>query len=131
MLKYFVREGPSPSKSGFEFKMLHSFEKRKAESDRISEKYPDKVPLILERSDTSSLPDLEKKKYLMQKDVTIGQLIFIIRKQIKIDESQSIFLLVNNTTVPASGSTIGEVYDKKLDKDGFLYITYSSQQTFG
>ncbi|AYV77174.1 MAG: autophagy protein Atg8 ubiquitin-like protein [Barrevirus sp.] len=131
MYKYFVKDGPIVSKSGYEFKMLHSFEKRKAEADRINEKYPDKVPLILERSDASSLPEIEKKKYLMQKDVTIGQFIFIIRKQIKMDESQSIFLLINNTVVPHTGSTIGEVYAKNVDKDGFLYITYSAQQTFG
>jgi hypothetical protein len=25
----------------------------------------------------------------------------------------------------------GEIYEKYVDKDGFLYITYSAQQTFG
>ncbi|ARF09665.1 autophagy protein Atg8 ubiquitin-like protein [Indivirus ILV1] len=131
MLKYFIKEGPAPSKSGYEFKMLHSFEKRKAESDRIHEKYPDKIPLILERSDACHLPNIEKKKYLMQKDVTIGQFIFIIRKQIKINESESIFLLINNNTVPPTGMTMDEIYNRHADKDGFLYITYSAQQTFG
>ncbi|MCJ7637302.1 MAG: hypothetical protein MUO21_07415 [Nitrososphaeraceae archaeon] len=131
MLKYFIKDGPAPSKSGYEFKMLHSFEKRKAESERINEKYPDKIPLILERSDASHLPKIEKTKYLMQKDVTIGQFMFIVRKQIKINETESIFLLVNNHLVPATGATMGEVYEKHADKDGFLYITYSSQQTFG
>lgn len=131
MLKYFIKDGPAPSKSGYEFKMLHSFEKRKAESERINEKYPDKIPLILERSDASHLPKIEKTKYLMQKDVTVGQFMFIVRKQIKINETESIFLLVNNSMVPATGATMGEVYEKHADKDGFLYITYSSQQTFG
>ena len=131
MLKYFIKEGPAPSKSGYEFKMLHSFEKRKAESDRIHEKYPDKIPLILERSDSTHLPEIEKKKYLMQKDVTIGQFMFIVRKQIKINESEAIFFLVNNSTVPPTGATMGEIYDKNADKDGFLYITYSAQQAFG
>lgn len=131
MLKYFIKEGPSPSKSGYEFKMLHSFEKRKAESARIVEKYPDKIPLILEKSDTTHLQEISKKKYLMQQDVTIGQFMFIIRKQIKMDETESIFLLVNNSSIPATGSTMGEVYKQHADKDGFLYITYSAQQTFG
>ena len=107
MLKYFVKDGPAPSRSGYEFKMLHSFEKRKAESERINEKYPDKIPLILERSDASHLPKIEKTKYLMQKDVTIGQFMYIIRKQIKINETESIFFLVNNSIVPGTGETIG------------------------
>jgi GABA(A) receptor-associated protein len=131
MWKYFIKAGPSPSKSGYEFKMLHSFEKRKEESSRINEKYPDKIPLILEKSDTSHLQEISKKKYLMQKDVTVGQFLFIIRKQININETESIFLLVNNSSVPATGATIGEIYNKHADKDGFLYITYSAQQTFG
>ena len=62
MWKYFIKEGPSPSKSGYEFKMLHSFEKRKTESARINEKYPDKIPLILEKSDTSHLQEISEFK---------------------------------------------------------------------
>lgn len=131
MLKYFVKEGPAPSKSGYEFKMLHSFEKRKAESERINEKYPDKIPLILERSDACHLPKIEKTKYLMQKDVTVGQFMYIIRKQIKISENESIFFLINNSIVPCTGETIGDMYDKHKDMDGFLYMIYSAQQTFG
>lgn len=131
MLKYFVKDGPAPSRSGYEFKMLHSYEKRKAESERINEKYSDKIPLILEKSDACHLPKIEKTKYLMQKDVTIGQFMFIIRKQIKMNETESIFLLVNNTFVPSISETIGSVYENHKDMDGFLYITYSAQQAFG
>ena len=46
MLKYFI-SNPKPSQSGYEFKMRHSFDKRKAESDTLKEKY-NKIPLIIE-----------------------------------------------------------------------------------
>lgn len=131
MLKYFIKEGPAPSRSGYQFKMLHSFEKRKAESDRLREKYSDKIPVVVERSDACNLPEIDKQKYLLQKDVTVGQFMFLIRKQIKINENESIFLLINNNTVPSTGSTMEEIYAKHADKDGFLYITYSAQQAFG
>lgn len=122
---------PTPSKSGYEFKMQNSFEKRRMESTRLREKFPDKIPIILEKSDTSQLPSVDKQKYLMQREITIGQLLYIIRQKINIAHYESIFLLINNSTIPPTGASIGEIYDKLGDNDGFLYITYSSQQTFG
>ena len=35
---------------------------RKAESDKIREKYPDRIPVICEKSATSKLPDIDKSK---------------------------------------------------------------------
>lgn len=35
---------------------------RKAEAERIRERYPDRVPVICEKSDTSKLPDIDKIK---------------------------------------------------------------------
>ena len=37
-------------------------EKRKAESDKIKERYPDRIPVICEKSETSKLPDIDKTK---------------------------------------------------------------------
>lgn len=132
MWQYILGNTPTPSKSGYEFKMLNSYEKRRVESARLKEKYSDKIPIIIEKSDTSAqLPNIDKQKFLMQREITIGQLLYIIRSKINLDQSESIFLLVNNNTFPSTTATIGNVYDEHGDKDGFLYITYSSQQTFG
>lgn len=131
MWKYITGNIPTASKSGFEFKMQNSYEKRKDESIRLKTKFPDKVPVILEKAESSILPNINKQKYLMQRDVTIGQFLYIIRTSIKLDASESIFLIINNNVVPATSSTIGEVYDNYGDKDGFLYIFYSAQQTYG
>jgi GABA(A) receptor-associated protein len=131
MWKYFIKNAPTPSKSGYEFKMLHAFETRKQETSRIFKKYKDKIPVIIEKSDTSNLQKVSKPKFLLQKDLTIGQLIYIIRQEIKLDSTQSIFLFVNNTMVPNTGDTIEEIYNNNADKDGFLYITYSAEVAFG
>ena len=37
-------------------------DKRKNESDRIRERYPDRIPVICEKSNTSKLPDIDKTK---------------------------------------------------------------------
>lgn len=131
MLKYLTKTLPKPSKSGYEFKMQHSFDKRKEESTRIKEKYSDKIPVILEKSSNSNIPQINKHKFLLTKDLTIGQFMYIIRQQIKLDSSQAIFLFVDNSTIPSTVKTIGNVYNDNADKDGFLYITYSAEQMFG
>ena len=37
-------------------------EKRKAEADKIRERYNDRIPVICEKSETSKLPDIDKTK---------------------------------------------------------------------
>ena len=130
MWKYLGRE-PQPSKSNYAFKMQYSFEKRLNESERIRNKFPDKVPIIVEKSDHSFLPELKKRKYLMPNDVELGQFIYLLRKNIQLDSSQAIFLFVNNSTIPTTSEKLGNIYEKYHDKDGFLYITYAAENTFG
>ncbi|KAA3462778.1 autophagy-related protein 8i [Gossypium australe] len=37
-------------------------ERMQAEAARIREKYPDRIPVIVERADKSDMPDIDKKK---------------------------------------------------------------------
>lgn len=131
MWKYLIGGVSVHTQLGYEFKMTNSFEKRKAESMRMKNKYPDKIPIIIEKAEASQLPGMQKQKYLMQNKITIGQLLYIIRKQINISPTESIFLIINNSNIPSTSATVGDIYNQFADKDGFLYITYSSQQTFG
>ncbi|KAK2965390.1 hypothetical protein RJ640_001467 [Escallonia rubra] len=39
-------------------------ERRQAESSRIREKYPERVPVIVEKAERSDIPDIDKKKVL-------------------------------------------------------------------
>ena len=39
-----------------------SIEQRKNEADRIRERYPDRIPVICEKSKSSKLPDIDKTK---------------------------------------------------------------------
>ena len=38
-------------------------EKRKKEAGRIRDKYPDRIPVIVEKSENSDIVDIDKKKY--------------------------------------------------------------------
>tara|TARA_B100001094_G_scaffold333260_1_gene409968 strand:- start:5425 stop:5769 length:345 start_codon:yes stop_codon:yes gene_type:complete len=113
----------------YNYKKEKDFNFRLNESKKILEKYPDKIPLIIEKSENCEYT-IEKNKYLIPKDIKIQQLFYIIRKRIKIKDSEAIFVYINKK-LPSSSSYISEIYDTNKDEDGFLYITYSTENTFG
>lgn len=118
-------------KASESFKKQHTFEKRKAEAGRIRAKYPDRIPVIAEKAPKSDIPDIDKKKYLVPSDLTVGQFVYVIRKRIKLQPEKAIFVFVNNKTLPPTAALMSQVYKEHKDEDGFLYVTYSGESTFG
>jgi GABA(A) receptor-associated protein len=112
------------------FKERHPFEQRCNESKRIREKYADRIPIIVEVAKRSSLPPLDKCKYLVPQDLTVGQFVYVIRKRISLSPENAIFIFVNNT-LPPTASLCSSIYAEQKDEDGFLYVTVSSESTFG
>jgi len=112
------------------FKSEHSFENRIVESFRMLNKHPDRVPVICERVKNSKVKDIDKKKYLIIKDLTMGQFMYVIRKRLVLNPEESIFLFVNGKIL-SNTLLIDYVYNFNKDKDGFLYISYSQENTFG
>lgn len=112
------------------FKNATSFEDRKSESSKIMEKYPQRIPIIIEKAEKCVFNDIQKKKYLVPKDINMNNIIFIIRNKIQLDKSQSIFLMIDRRLCP-SNTPIGSIYEDYKDEDGFLYVTYTSENTFG
>ncbi|KAE8810159.1 autophagy-related protein 8h [Hordeum vulgare] len=94
---------------------------------------PRQVPaqVIVERFSRSNLPEMEKRKYLVPCDMPVGQFIFILRSRLHLSPGTALFVFVSNT-LPQTGNLMGSVYDSYKDKeDGFLYMCYSSEKTFG
>ena len=115
----------------FDFKKNNSFEKRIAESDRIKNRYPNRIPIIVSKDNRcKTIDDIDKHKYLVPNDLTIGQFMYVIRKRIKLDSSQALFFFINNILCNNT-QTLSEIYNIYKDNDGFLYITYTSENTFG
>ncbi|XP_075931719.1 gamma-aminobutyric acid receptor-associated protein-like 2 isoform X2 [Anarhichas minor] len=83
------------------FKEDHSLEHRCVESAKIRNKYPDRVPVIVEKVSGSQIVDIDKRKYLVPSDITVAQFMWIIRKRIQLPSEKAIFLFVDKT-VPQS-----------------------------
>ncbi|KAJ6772278.1 MICROTUBULE-ASSOCIATED PROTEINS 1A/1B LIGHT CHAIN 3-RELATED [Salix koriyanagi] len=81
------------------FKNEFTFDERVGESKNIIVKYPDRVPVIIERYSRTDLPAMEKRKFM--------------------------------NTLPQTASQMDSVYESYKDDDGFLYMCYSSEKTFG
>lgn len=113
------------------FKNKYPFEKRKEESSRIRQKYPDRYPIICERGRGADLPSIDRKKYLVPSDISVANFMYIIRKRIKIAPEKSIFLFFGDTQLLPSNMLISMAYEQYHDEDGFLYIQYNGESTFG
>lgn len=60
----------------------------------------------------------------------MSQFVYVIRKRIKLAAEKSIFIFINNV-IPPSTALMSAIYEEHKDEDGFLYITYSGENTFG
>ena len=113
------------------FKKKFSFTKRTEESTRILKKYSDKIPVIVTRGVNCDLPDIDKNKFLVPAEITLGQFMYVIRKRINISSEEAIFLFINNNTLAPTSTSLGSLYLDHKDKDGFLYLVYCNENVFG
>uniref|UniRef100_A0A0G4F1A1 Autophagy-related protein n=1 Tax=Chromera velia CCMP2878 TaxID=1169474 RepID=A0A0G4F1A1_9ALVE len=116
------------------------FEKRSHEAQRIRAKYPNRIPVICEKSKRSDLPEIDKRKFLVPMNMLVGEFKYIIHKHINqcaqnsgitMAAEKTIYLHAGRNTNVKTGSLISEIYDQYKDPDGFLYFEYSAENTLG
>jgi len=113
------------------FKERFPFKTRQDEALRIMQKYPDRIPIIVERCSNDNTTELiNKNKYLAPSSLTVGQFVYVIRKRLVLPPEKAIFLFIGGI-LPPTASLLGSIYDEHKDRDNFLYITYSGENTFG
>lgn len=112
-------------------------EHRYGESTRVKNKYPDRIPVICEKyksfyNSNDHIPDLDKIKYLIPGDLNLGQFMYVIRKRIQLSPTIAIYLYIGDSNILYPTSTsMQKLYDAHKDPDGFLYITYTGENTYG
>nr|QIQ08257.1 LC3C [Procypris mera] len=105
---------------------------RKQEVAGIRTKFPTKIPVIIERYQKEKyLPPLDKTKFLVPQELTMSQFVTIIRNRMTLMPSQAFYLLINNSGIASMSLTMAQLYKDHKDEDGFLYMTYASQEMFG
>jgi GABA(A) receptor-associated protein len=116
------------------FRDIHSLEDRKHEALKITQKYPDRVPIIIEKG-KCDLCDISKNKFLVSREMTMSQFVFTIRKRIQLDPSQSLFVMVvsegGEGRLVSSNVPMCKIHEEHQNEDGFIYMIYTSENTFG
>ena len=112
-----------------EYKNSKTLEARKKESSTMLQRFPDRVPVIVQRR-KQSIQDIDKKKFMTPKSLTFGQFVFVVRKRLQLRSTEAIFLFTNNKMIN-SQETMFTTYEKEKDEDGFLYIIYDFENPFG
>jgi len=126
-----------------------TFEENKYYRNRLTYKYTDRIHIIIEKNEHIVL---ENYKYLLPKNITISQFMSIIRTKMNIASKQALFTFVKSYSsskesynsqkesynsqkesyvlVPMS-ETIENIYNVHKNRDGFLYIKFGIENTFG
>ena len=113
------------------FKKKYNFSERCKESARIMKKYPSRVPVICERGSSENIvPQIDKKKYLVPVDLTMGQFMYVIRKRLTLSPEMGLYIFINEK-MPSMTALIGSIHKEDRESDGFLYVRYSGENTFG
>ncbi|KAG5116935.1 hypothetical protein JHK84_043048 [Glycine max] len=69
-------------------------------------------------------------RYLVLTDLIVDQSVYVVHKRIKLSVEKAIFIFIKNT-LPPIGALMSAIYEENKDQDGFLYMTYNGENTFG
>ena len=99
----------------------------------LIQKHPDKIPVIITKAkSTNNLPEIDKHKFLIPRDMTFGHVLSVVRKRLKMENSPiAIFVSVQNKFIPAASLRLDAVYTQHKSIDDVLYLQYYGENTFG
>ena len=113
------------------FKHLYSLNQRKNECEKILLKYPNRIPIICEKNyNSTNVPDIDKHKYLVSRDLTLGQFMHIIRQRMNLSPEVGLYIFISGF-IPTNSQFLSNLYVDFRDDDGFLYVIYDIENTFG
>ena len=130
----------------FDFQKSNDFESRTDQFQRIKKKHNDRIPVIIESFNSDNSNPKFASKFLFHHDITFGQLAIIVRKYLKIRDTQSLFFNIivedkdaakeksanKNHSVSANHSQLLiEIYKQYCHSDNLLYVTIHFENTFG
>lgn len=113
------------------FQTAYSFAERTAEARRVLDKLPGRIPVVVERAASqSAVPSIDKNKFLVPGDLTVAQFVCVVRNRLALRPEMALFVFVGST-MPPSTTLMREVYHAHKNADGFLYMLYAGEATFG
>lgn len=120
-----------------------SLAKRIQNSTFICKKFLDRVPLIFQPQPGSHVPWLQGSKILVPKTSTISALLCHVRSAMSLDSQFGLYYMVDVSkkeispfvnkqySIIGGNELVGALYLQFVKPDGFCYIYYAEESTFG
>jgi len=101
------------------------------EAEEMMKHYPNMFAVVVERSQEDKFsPDIHKAKWLIPSQMTYDQLSDIIKEKLNVPHCQKFSLLFNDRPIQSHKSPMSFLNSEDRKEDGFIHITYSSQNCF-
>ena len=124
------------------YKNSVSFNVRREATKNILNKYPDKCPIYLTFDNKLKLKQragTNFNKYIINNNLTMGQYMAVLKKRVEMGDKMGLTLFINiykndkltNTILPTLTMSVEQAYNDYKDEDGFLYMTFVAENTFG
>lgn len=98
------------------------------EINRLRSKYPDRIPIILKKGNTT-VNEIVRSKFLVPATITFGEFISNIRRLYKLKPEKALFFYINDS-LPNNSEQVSVIH-QKYAVDGTLNVIYSEENTFG
>lgn len=97
---------------------------------RAEGKKSDKQKIDILLKATGNAPIMKKKKWAVDPERKIGWIIEFMKKYLKLDRSEHLFLYVNQSFAPAPDQVVKNLYEC-YGTDGKLVLHYCKSQAWG
>ena len=114
------------------FQIIYNYESRLHFVNKCKIQSPNSVPVFLyPASPYYQKVRLKTNKYIVRKDMSVAQFLYFIRGCLHPSISQGIILFTDQGGLPNISNSMGELYDRYVDIDGFLYLQIAMESVFG
>ncbi|XP_043490006.1 autophagy protein 12-like [Polistes fuscatus] len=100
------------------------------DSPPVASKDKERVTVDILLKATGNAPIMKQKKWSVNQDYQIGKVSDFLKKYLKLEPSERLFLYVNQTFAPAPDQTLKNLYDC-YGADGKLIIHYCKSPAWG
>lgn len=105
---------------------------RQRQSSQILQKYPGRFPIIVRPAPSATTLPISRNLFIVYGAQNFYGLIRHIRPYIDdLDDVQTLFFFINDAIIPSYHTHIDSIYERYKQPDGFLYITYIAENSFG
>lgn len=107
-----------------------SLEKRKEMSSNAKDNNPGYIPVII--ANAKNTPGISKNKLMIEGNSKFREFILSVKNLIPdLKPEQNIFFYFSGSSLIKNDQKLFDIYEKYKHQDGFLYVVYACENTFG